>query len=164
MVAQFSEASIETLTYKQVLRGPDHHNFINFKDHKVHDHKKQVHWTCMQHGDMPENTNIIMRIWSFKHERFPYGTLNKNKARLCAHRGMQTWGNNYWETYTPVVNWAGVCLLLAEVKIHALPLKSMDLVLAFLQADLEVIIYMELPFDFDVPQNGNKKTLCSLIE
>jgi hypothetical protein len=51
---------------------------------------------------------------------------------------MQTWGQNYWETHAPVVNWESVHLLFAIAKIHGLPSKSIDFVLAFLQANLEV--------------------------
>ncbi len=67
----------------------------------------------------------------------------KPKARLCAHGGMQTWGQNYWETYAPVVNWASVRLILAIAKIHGLSSKSIDFVLAFPQADLEIPVYMD---------------------
>jgi hypothetical protein len=88
--------------------------------------------------------------------------LNKHKACLCAHGGIQTWGTNYWETYALVINWASVCLLLAVVKIDGLPMKSIDFVLAFPQVDLEVPAYMELPLGFDAPQNGSHKlyVLC----
>ena len=103
-----------------------------------------------------------MSIWSFNWKRFPDETLNKHKARLCAHGGVQTWGTNYWETYAPVINWASGCLLLAVDKIHGLPSKSIDFVLAFPQADLEVPVYMELPLGFDAPQNESHKlyVLC----
>jgi hypothetical protein len=75
---------------------------------------------------------------------------------------MQTWGTNYWETYAPVINWASGCLLLAVDKIHGLPSKSIDFVLAFPQANLEVPVYMELHLGFDAPQNGSCKlyVLC----
>jgi hypothetical protein len=42
-------------------------------------------------------------------------------------------------------------------KNHGLPLKSIDFVLAFPQADLEVLVYMELLLGFDAPLNGNCK-------
>jgi hypothetical protein len=58
-----------------------------------------------------------MSIWSFKRKQYPDGTLNKHKARLCAHGGMQAQGQNYWETYAPVVNWVSICILLAVAKI-----------------------------------------------
>ena len=70
---------------------------------------------------------------------------------------MQTWGQNYWETYAPDVNWASVCLLLAIAKINGLPSKSIDFVLAFLQVDLEVPVYMELPIGFDAIHNESHK-------
>jgi hypothetical protein len=35
--------------------------------------------------------------------------------------------------------------------------KSIDFVLAFPQADLEVPVYMELPMGFDVPENESQK-------
>jgi hypothetical protein len=56
---------------------------------------------------------------------------------------MQIWGQNNWETYAPVVNWVSVCILLAVAKIHGLSSTSIDLVLAFPQADLEIPVFME---------------------
>jgi hypothetical protein len=46
---------------------------------------------------------------------------------------------------------------LGSVKIHGLPSKSINFVLAFPQADLEVPVYMELLLSFDAPLNGNRK-------
>jgi hypothetical protein len=93
-----------------------------------------------------------MSIWSLKCKQYPDGTLNKHKARSCAHGRMQTWGQNYWETYTPVVKWASVRLILAIAKIHGLLSKSIDFMLAFPQADLEIPAYMKLPLGFDPPE------------
>jgi hypothetical protein len=111
---------------------------------------------------MPSDTKTIMSIWSSKQKRFPDGTLNKHKARLCAHGGMQPWRTNYWETYAQVLNWASVSLLLAVAIIHGLPSKSIDFVLAFPQVDLEVPVYMELPLGFDAPKIRRHKlyVLC----
>jgi hypothetical protein len=87
----------------------------------------------------------IQAIWSFKRKRYPNGTLNKHKERLCAHGGMQQWGISYWEMHSPVVNMLTVRLLLALCNIHGLHSKSIDFVLAFPQADLDVDIWMKLP-------------------
>ena len=61
---------------------------------------------------------------------------------------MQTWGVNYWETYSPVVNWLSVRTLMALSIIHGLETHSIDFVLAFPQADVNVPIYMEFPMVF----------------
>jgi hypothetical protein len=112
---------------------------------ELNDHETRNHWTLMKRSDLPAGTKTIMAIWSFKRKRFPDGSLNKHKARLCAHGGQQTWGQDYWETYAPVVTWASVRLLLIVAKVHGLSSKSIDFVLAFPQADLDVPVYMELP-------------------
>ena len=61
---------------------------------EVNDHEKRKHWTLLERGDMPSGTKTIMSIWSFKRKRFPNGTLNKHKARICVHGGQQIWGEN----------------------------------------------------------------------
>jgi hypothetical protein len=71
-------------------------------------------------------------------------TSTHTMGRLCAHGGRETWGENYWETYAQVINWASVRILLSVAKIHNLPSKGIDFVLAFLQVDLGVTVYMEL--------------------
>jgi hypothetical protein len=102
---------------------------------------------------MPSDTKTIMSIWSFKRKHYPDGTLNKHKACICVHGGMQTWEQKYWETYAPVVNWASICLILAITKIHGLSSKSIDFLIAFPQADLEIPVFMKLPIGFDIPNN-----------
>ncbi len=110
---------------------------------ELDDHETRNHWTLMLQKDMPTEAKIIMAIWSFKRKHYPDGLLNKHRARLCAHSGQQIWGQDYWETYAPVVTWASVLLLLIVAKIHGLSSKSINFVLAFPQADLDVPAYME---------------------
>ncbi len=68
-------------------------------------------------------------------------TLNKHNACLCVHGGMQTWGQNYWETYTPVVKWASVCPILAIGKIHGLSSKSINLFLHFCKQTSRFLLF-----------------------
>jgi hypothetical protein len=105
-LAQSSIASNETFSYNQALKQDNFCKFIKAMMVEVSDHESREHWTLTKRCDMPEDTKTIISIWSFKRKRYPDGTLNKHKARLCANGGMQTWGQNYWETYTPVINWA----------------------------------------------------------
>ena len=57
-----------------------------------------------QSSNQTSGTKTIQAIWFSKRKRFPDGTLNKHKAHLCVHGGMQQWGVNYWENHSPVVN------------------------------------------------------------
>ena len=130
----------------------DNKDFVKAMLKEIHSHEDGKHWTMTERSKMPSGTKTVMSIWSFKRKRFPNGELNKHKARICAHGGMQTWGVNYWETYASVVNWASVRLLLIIAKINRLPSKSIDFVLAFTQTELEVPVCMEIPMGF-VPEH-----------
>ena len=108
-------------------------------------HKECVHWTMVPRSFLPVGAKTIRFIWWFKRKRFPDGSLKKHKARICAHGGMQHWGENYWENYSSVVNMLRVGLLLSIAQIHGLNLRSINFVLAFPQADIDIDIRMELP-------------------
>jgi hypothetical protein len=107
-LAQSSITSNKTFSYNQALKQDNFCKFTKAMMVEVSDHESRSHWTLTKHCNLPQDTKIIMSIWSFKRKQYPDGTLNKHKARVCAHGGMQTWGQNYWETYTPVVYWASV--------------------------------------------------------
>ena len=115
---------------------------------EVEDHKGHGHWILVPCSTIPSGNKPIKAIWSFKRKPFPDSRLNIHKARLCAHGGMQCWGENYWKTYSPVVNMIIVKLLLVVAKIHGLESNSIDFVLAFPQADHDIDIWMELPIGF----------------
>ena len=57
---------------------------------------------------------------SFQEKAPTNGMIFKYKARLNAHGGIQCWGVDYYETYTPVVNWINVWALMALSIIHKL--------------------------------------------
>ena len=68
---------------------------------------------------------------------------------------MQEKGINYWETYAPVVQWTSVRIMLTLAAIENLHTKSIDFVLAYPRANLDVDIYMGLPQGFNVgPESG----------
>ncbi|KAL7523405.1 hypothetical protein ACHAWF_000505, partial [Thalassiosira exigua] len=128
-----------------MLKEDDYRDFLQAMLDEIGVHEKRNHWTLIKREDMPPGMKTIMAVWSFKRKRYPDGMLNKHKARLCAHGGQQTWGQDYSDTYAPVVTWVRVHLLLTIAKIHKLESKSIDFLLAFPQADLDVPVYMELP-------------------
>jgi hypothetical protein len=82
-------ASNETFTYKQALQEADYHKFVKAMIHEVDNNKSQTHWTLIKCCELPLGTKTIMSIWSFKRKQYPDGSLNKHKACLCAHGGMQ---------------------------------------------------------------------------
>ena len=150
MVFAAGQTNNEVYTFKDMLREDDRADFIAAMKTEISAHEKRKHWESVPRSSLPIGTKTIQAIWAFKRKRFPCGLLNKHKARLCAHGGMQQWGVNYWETYAPVVNWISIRFLLVLSEIVGLESKAVDFVLAFPQADLDVPVYMELPAGMEI--------------
>ena len=72
----------------------------------------------MERKYLPLEPNTIMAIWPFKNKWYPDGSHNKHKSRLCDHGGQQTWGQDYWNTHSPVVTWSSVRLVLVVAKVY----------------------------------------------
>ena len=91
-----------------------------------------------------------MSIFSFKRKIFPDWRLMKDKSSLCAHSGIQQRRVNYWETYAPVVNWILVCTFFLILSIHNLETCSINSVLTFPQAELDINIFIDIPMGMKV--------------
>ena len=148
--------SNESYTFRQMLKQSDASDFIQAMIKEANDHETREHWEVIPRWQKPPDEKTILAIWSFKRKRFPDGRINKHKARLCAHGGMQTYGVNYWETYAPTVNWISVRFLLVVAQVLDLNTQAIDFVLAFPQADLDVPVYMELPAGMELAGHGNR--------
>ena len=107
-----------------------------------------------------KGAKTVMAIWYSRRKRDDIiGKVKNYKSRICAHSGMQEKGINYWETYASVVQWTSVGILLILAAIENLHTKSIDFVLAYPQADLDVDIYMELPKGFNMGPESERDVL-----
>lgn len=77
---------------------------------------------------------------------------HSSESELPNVGGIHQYGENYRDTYAPVVNWASVRLIMTFVLLNKIHSRSIDFTLAFPQADTDVKIFMELPIGVDVPK------------
>ena len=127
------------------MKQEDKLSFVDAMENKVSDHKDRGHWTVVHFKTLLKNAKPIKTIQCFKQDRQPDGAFLKHKSRLCTQRGMQEWGDSFWETYLPVFKMLSKRLILAITKIHNIHSKVIDFVLEFPQSDLEEDIWMHLP-------------------
>ena len=95
--------------------------------------------TCWE---KPPGINNILAIWALSSKLSPNGRINKHKARICAHDGIQKYGVNYWEKYSPTVNWISDQFLMIVAQSLKLDTKVINFVLAFTQAELHINIFI----------------------
>ena len=61
---------------------------------------------------VPKFTKILRAIWAHRRKTTPSGQVYKHKSRICADGSQQEKGIDYDETFSPVVAWSTVRLLL----------------------------------------------------
>ena len=145
MVLLVEKENNESYTFGQMLKQPDAADFIHPMIKKDDNHESRDHWDVVIRWEKPPDVKSILAIWDFKRKRFPDGSINKHKARLCAHGGIQQYGVNYWKTYSPTVDWISARFLMIVAQVLEIDTQAIYLVSEFPQAELEVPIYMGLP-------------------
>ena len=90
----------------------------------------------------PPNRKIIGSKWVFKWMIDANETVDHYKARLVAQGCTQTFGPDYEETFSPIVQFESIRFLLAVGAQHKLQLYQMDVSTAFLHGELNKEVYM----------------------
>jgi hypothetical protein len=112
-IAFAASADPDTLYYNQAMKADDAVEFQNAMVTEADAHTRGGHWEVFKREDVPKGQDILPSVWAFKRKRrIDTREVYKHKARLNIHGGKQTHGVNYWETYSPVVNWFSIRLCL----------------------------------------------------
>lgn len=98
--------------------------------------------------DLPVGKRAISAKWIFKEKMDSSGRVTKLKARLVAKGYEQIPGEDFYETFAPVVRWSTIRTIFAVSARKRWKLKQMDVKTSFLNGILEEEVYMEIPEGF----------------
>ena len=100
--------------------------------------------------DREDDMNAIRSTWDFKLNRYPYGLIKKFKARLCDRGDMKLEGIYFFETYSPVVQWKTLRLMLILEVFLGLKSKQGNVTANFLHANLGKYekVFVDMPRGF----------------
>lgn len=108
-----------------------------------------------------KRTNAIKAIrtkWSFKRKYDENGRLTRHRARVVALGNEQRPGIDYDKTYSPVVKMKTTRTLLAIAVKQGWSVHHLDIIAAYLLADIEDEAYIEIPNGFtEASENLRKK-------
>jgi hypothetical protein len=74
------------------------------------------------------------------------------------------YGMNYYETYTPVVTWFAIRIMIVFGILFQRSLQQVDFVMAYPQAPIKMNIYMELPQGIQTATVNSKDHVFQLIK
>ena len=102
----------------------------------------------------PSGKRLVSNKWVFKIKTRADGSVERYKARLVARGFSQQKGVDYNETYAPVTTAETLRTMLAVATAKQLKTKHIDIKAAYLHADVEEDIYMELPEGYEIPSSA----------
>ena len=135
----------EPVNYEEAVTGEDREKWREAVISELESLEENRTWTLARNEEIPKDTNLVDSKWVFKIKRDATGKLEKYKARLCARGFTQSKGDDYDETFAPVVRIATVRILLALTANLNYRVTQMDIVTAYLYSKLDKIIYMKPP-------------------
>ncbi|WJX19405.1 hypothetical protein P8452_09107 [Trifolium repens] len=110
--------------------------------------------------ELPNGVKPIGCKWVFKTKKDSLGNIERNKARLVAKGFTQKEGIDYTETFSLVSKKDSLHVILALVAHFDLELHQMNVKTAFLNGDLEEVVYMKQPEGFST--NDGEHLVCKL--
>ena len=108
---------------------------------------------------LPPGKTAIASKWVHRIKYNADGTIERHKSRLVGCGNRQVAGEDYDETFAPVVKMTTVRSLLSLVAAKGWEVHQMDVHNAFLHGDLEEEVYMRLPQGFTHP---DPRKVCRL--
>ncbi|KAG4222827.1 hypothetical protein PC116_g28701 [Phytophthora cactorum] len=150
----------EPSTFQEAVNGPD-----------------QVHWRkairaelksmrlrgVFRAAKLPNGQRAIGTKWVFKIKRKADGSIEKYKARLVAKGFKQKYGIDYTETFSPVVKYVTLRMVIALAKYFGWPLDQLDVVTAFLYGVMKEVVYCVVPEGVDLDDDFDCLELVKAI-
>ena len=144
-------------TYNEAIRSDHAAQWQEAIQSEYHSLIKNEAWDLV---DLPEGKHVIGSKWVFKVKYSANGEIDRYKARLVAQGFRQKKGQDYDETFSPVVRPESVRALVAYAIQKGMLIHQLDIATAFLNGDLEEDVFMTQPEGFT--QNGQEKLVCKL--
>jgi hypothetical protein len=157
-VALISSTDEDTMYVDQAMKAPDKQKLVKLSSKKVNDHITFKHWILIPRSKVPEGVKVLDSVWYIKRKRnIKTRKVYKHKSRLNVHGGQQELTINFFETFSPVVNWFSIRLIFTLSLLSDWNTKQVDFILAYPQAPIEFDMYMNLPKGIQMA-NGNRDT------
>ena len=140
--------------YKDILKLPKQEQELwtaSMKEEISSLHERKV-WELV---DLPKGRKPIKGRWVFALKLD-----GQRKSRFVAKGFTQVFGIDYKNTFSPVVRFETLCLLLSLAALHDWEIEALDVKTVFLFGELDEEIYMEQPEGFVV--KGKEKKVCQL--
>ena len=139
------------LTHCKAMKATDVDSFWEAMDDEIKRMIENKIFKEVPRSSVPIGQQILGAVWSRCWKTTLDGQIYRQRSRLYTDGSQQQYGVDYTETYSPVVSWTTVCILLILSVLLNLKTRQVDYVQALPQATFPEgeHVYMELPDGYD---------------
>ena len=161
-----ASANPNILSHSQAKRADDWEEFVKAMKDEINRMIKNNIFKLVKKSIVPINQRILRAVWSHRRKTTPSGEVYRHRSRLCVDGSQQQHGVDYTETYSPVVSWTTVRILMILAKIFGLHMRQVDYVQAFPQAYLPEgeNVFMEIPDGYDMGDKDKHDYCLQLVK
>ena len=146
ILAMKASTDPDTMYYHEAMCKPDAEQFRTAMRKEVDDQLNNGVLQLVRRDSIPQGAAILPAVWQMKRKRhIKTWEIYKWKARLNIDGSRSVYKRDYEQTYSPVVGWGVIRLLLVLILVHKWHSVQLDYVLAFTQAPADRELYMEIP-------------------
>jgi hypothetical protein len=156
----------EPETLEEALRSDESHNWSAAVENELDQIEKLNTWEIVE---APPDANILKNRYVFRLKRDQTGEVAKHKARLVVKGYSQIRGLDYVDTYAPVIKLTTLRVLLTLAALNGSVIYQADVKNAYLNAELDEVLYMALPPHYEKFRNlpkapPGKRLVCKLLK
>jgi Reverse transcriptase (RNA-dependent DNA polymerase) len=132
-------------TYREAIECPDAAHWNSAMQAEFDACVKQETWVVVPRTDLPRGANILPVKWVFKQKLNEHGERVQFKARITPKGFKQKHGVDYFEVFAHTGKYKTLRIALALAAARDMEINQLDVPTAFVRADLEEEVYMEMP-------------------
>ena len=141
-------------TYRDATAGPDQDKWRAAMDAEMASCAGLHVWDLVPRTSLDKGTNVLPVKWVFKIKTDQNGDVTQHKARLTPKGFKQQHGKDYFEVYAATGNYKVMRAHLSLVAKFDHEMEQLDVPTAFLNADVDEDVYMEMPEGYRRGQDG----------
>lgn len=146
-------------TYRAAMTSPDAPKWKAAMDKEMASCEELKVWTLVPRSNLPPGANVLPPKWVYKIKTDAAGDVIQHKARVTPKGFLQKKGKDYFEVFARTGSYKTKRVGLSLTAKWDHELHQMDVPTAFLWADVEEVIFMELPEGY---REGKEGLVCHL--
>jgi hypothetical protein len=147
------------LTFRAAMSGPQRKQWAAAMDKEIASCEALQVWELVQRSSLPHGTNILPCKWVYRIKTDEHGNITIYKARITPKGFKQKEGEDYFEVFARTGMYKTMRLGLSLTAKFDHELEQLDIPTAFLNADVDEVVYMEMPEGY---RDSKRDLVCRL--